>query len=43
MARNIPEIPASAPPIIIPMMETNALILTLELTIKGTTILLSIN
>ena len=43
MARNIPETPAIAPPIIIPMMDTKAFISTFELTIIGTKILLSIN
>ena len=43
IAKNIPEIPEIAPPIMIPTMETNAFIWTFELTTNGTKILLSIN
>ena len=43
IAKNIPEIPAAEPPIIIPIIDTKALISTFEFIINGTSRLLSIN
>lgn len=43
MAKNIPEIQATAPPIIIPIIEKNAFISTFEFTTIGKIVLLSIS